>query len=123
VYESLALSYREAFEGLEQLKGSKIDVLHIVGGGSKNILLNQITADAINRPVIAGPDEATAIGNLMVQVKAGGEVCDSGEMRRIIRDSFDVEVYEPKNIEEWEEQYQRFLRIKAMRRGEPNWEP
>jgi sugar (pentulose or hexulose) kinase len=114
VYESLAMSYREAFEGFEQLKGGKIDVLHIVGGGSRNILLNQITADAINRPVVAGPDEATAIGNLMVQVKAAGEVSNSDEMRQVIRDSFDVEVYEPRNIEEWEEQYQRFLHLKTM---------
>lgn len=114
VYESLAMSYREAFEGLERIRGCRIDVLHIVGGGSRNILLNQITADAINRPVIAGPDEATAIGNLMVQVKAAGEVSNSDEMRQVIRDSFDVEVYEPRNTEEWDEQYQRYLQIKAM---------
>jgi len=114
VYESLAMSYREAFEGLEQIKGGRIDVLHIVGGGSRNILLNQITADAINRPVIAGPDEATAIGNLMVQVKAAGEVSSADEMRQVIRESFDVEVYEPRNTEVWDEQYQRYLKIKAM---------
>jgi sugar (pentulose or hexulose) kinase len=114
VYESLAMSYREAFEGLEQLKGGKIDVLHIVGGGSKNILLNQITADAINRPVVAGPHEATAIGNLMVQVKASGEVKDIGEMREVIRDSFDVEVYEPKDTQLWDDQYGRFKNIKQQ---------
>lgn len=114
VYESLAMSYREAFEGLERIRGCRIDVLHIVGGGSRNILLNQITADAINRPVIAGPDEATAIGNLMVQVKAAGEVSNSDEMRQVIRYSFDVEVYEPRNTVEWDEQYQRYLQIKAM---------
>jgi len=114
VYESLAMSYREAFEGLEQVKGGKIDVLHIVGGGSKNILLNQITADAINRPVVAGPQEATAIGNLMMQVKASGEVKDITQMRQVIRNSFDVEVYEPKNTTVWDEQFDRFIKIKEL---------
>lgn len=114
VYESLALCYREAFEGLELLNGGKINVLHIVGGGSRNILLNQITADAINRPVIAGPDEATAIGNLMVQVKAAGEVSNSDEMRQVIRDSFDVEVYEPKDMQLWDDKYGRLKNIKQQ---------
>jgi len=112
VYESLALSYREAFEGLERLKGGKIDVLHIVGGGAKNILLNKITADAINRPVYAGPFEATAIGNLMMQVKASGEVKDITEMREVIRGSFDVEVYEPQDTAVWDEQFDKFIKIK-----------
>ena len=114
VYESLALCYREAFEGLEQLKGSKIDVLHIVGGGARNLMLNQITANAINRPVIAGPYEATAIGNLMMQVKASGEVKDITEMRDVIRGSFDVEVYEPENTAVWDDQYGKYLKIKKL---------
>ena len=112
VYESLALSYREAFEVMEQIRGGKIDVLHIIGGGSKNKLLNQFTANAIGRPVIAGPAEATAIGNLMVQVKASGEVGSIEEMRQVIRDSFDVETYEPCETEKWAEQYERYLKIK-----------
>lgn len=116
VYESLAMSYREAFEGLEQIKGGRIDVLHIVGGGSRNLLLNQITADAINRPVVAGPHEATAIGNLMVQVKASGEVSNLEQMRQVIRDSFDVEVYEPRNTAAWDDQYQKFLNVKQVYR-------
>jgi len=120
VYESLALSYREAFKGLEQLKGGSIDVLHIVGGGSKNMLLNQITADAINRPVVAGPHEATAIGNLMVQVKASGEVKNMSEMREAIRRSFDVEVYEPKDTSVWDDQFERFNRIKDLYRTVSN---
>ena len=70
VYESLAMGYRKTFLDLEKLKGSRIDILHIVGGGSKNALLNEFTADAIGREVIAGPFEATAIGNLMVQGKS-----------------------------------------------------
>ena len=114
VYESLALSYREAFQGLEKLKSGNIDVLHIVGGGARNILLNQISADAINRPVVAGPYEATAIGNLMVQAKASGEVGSFDEMREVIRGSFDVELYEPQNTAVWDEQYEKYLKIKKL---------
>ncbi|MEI6102172.1 MAG: FGGY-family carbohydrate kinase, partial [Eubacteriales bacterium] len=111
VYESLAMSYRQTFISLEELKGRHIDVLHIVGGGSKNSLLNQFTADAIDREVIAGPGEATAIGNLLVQVKASGELKDLAEMRQVIRDSFDVQSFEPKEAAAWAEQYDRYLKI------------
>ena len=113
VYESLAMSYREAFGVMEQIRGKRIDVLHIIGGGSKNRLLNQFTANAIGRPVIAGPAEATAIGNLMVQVKASGEVGSLEELRQVIRDSFDVETFEPQGTEKWDEQYERYKRIKT----------
>ena len=112
VYESLAMSYREAFGVLEQIRGTKIDVLHIVGGGANNRMLNQMSANAIGRPVIAGPTEATAIGNLMVQVKASGEVGSLDEMRQVIRDSFNVETYEPKDTQKWEEKYEKYLKIK-----------
>ena len=112
VYESLAMGYKEAFDGLEELRGNRIDVLHVVGGGSQNKLLNQFTANAIGRPVIAGPAEATAIGNLMVQVKASGEVGSIEQMRQVIRDSFDVETYEPRDTEKWAGQYERYLKIK-----------
>lgn len=112
VYESLALSYREAFLGLEQIRGSSIDVLHIVGGGANNSMLNQMTANAIGRPVVAGPTEATAIGNLMVQVMASGEVANLDEMRQVIRNSFDVKVYEPQHTEKWQEQFERYLELK-----------
>jgi rhamnulokinase len=114
VYESLAMCYKEAFIDLEQLKQKRIDVLHIVGGGSNNKLLNQMTANALSRPVVAGPSEATATGNLMVQLKASGEVKDINEMRQVIRNSFNVETYEPRQIDEWEEQYLRYKRIKQI---------
>ena len=117
VYESLALSYREAFQGLEKLKSGNIDVLHIVGGGARNILLNQITADAIKSPVVAGPHEATAIGNLMVQAKASGEVKDIAEMREVIRHSFDVKVYEPKDTVVWDEQFEKYKEIKEQNKS------
>jgi sugar (pentulose or hexulose) kinase len=112
VYESLAMSYRETFLDLEALKGGRIDVLHIVGGGSKNTLLNQFTANALGREVIAGPDEATAIGNLMVQVKASGEIKSTDEMRDVIRNSFTVTSFEPVGADEWAEQYERYLKVK-----------
>lgn len=112
VYESLAMSYRETFLDLEALKGGRIDVLHIVGGGAKNTLLNQFTANALGREVIAGPDEATAIGNLMVQVKASGEIKSTDEMRDVIRNSFTVNSFEPAGADEWAEQYERYLKVK-----------
>ncbi len=111
VYESLALSYREAFRGLETLKGGRIDTMHIVGGGSKNGFLNQLTANALNREVIAGPSEATAIGNLMVQAKAAGEVKNTAEMRDVICHSFDVESFYPEHTEIWDEQFDKFLKV------------
>ncbi len=112
VYESLAMSYREAFTGLEQLKQSRIDVLHIVGGGSKNRFLNRLTAGVLDREVVAGPSEATAIGNLMVQMKAAGAVGNSTGMSEVIRASFDVETFRPENAALWAEQFERYLRIK-----------
>ncbi len=115
VYESMAMSYKEAFLGLEMLKGGRIDVLHIVGGGANNKFLNQMTSNALDREVIAGPSEATAIGNLMVQVKASGAVEDLSEMRKVIRSSFEVETYEPRGAVEWAAQYERYLGIKEKR--------
>jgi sugar (pentulose or hexulose) kinase len=112
VYESLAMGYRETFTGLEKLKGGRIDVLHIVGGGSKNRLLNQFAANAVGRQVVAGPGEATAIGNLMVQVKSSGEIRDLAEMRQVIRNSFDVEIFEPQESDAWAEQFERYQKIK-----------
>lgn len=117
VYESLAMCYKEAFVGLEELKGETIDVLHIVGGGSNNKLLNQMTANSLNRAVVAGPAEATAIGNLMVQVKASGEIKNLAEMRQVIRDSFNVERYEPQKTDEWMENYYKYIKIKSLYKG------
>lgn len=113
VYESLAMSYRETFADLENLRKRRLDVLHIVGGGSKNRLLNQLTASAVGREVIAGPAEATAVGNLLVQVMASGEINGPDDMRRVVRDSFEVESFEPQNVEQWSEQYERYMRIKG----------
>ena len=111
VFESLAMDYKEAFLGLEKLKGGRIDVLHIVGGGSKNALLNQFAANAIGREVIAGPAEATAIGNVMLQVKASGGVTDMSQMRQVIGNSFETRSFEPQEPGVWEEQYQKYRQI------------
>ena len=111
VYESLALTYRRSFERLEVLLGKSLDALHIVGGGTKNRLLNQFTANALHKPVICGPTEATAIGNLMVQAMALGEVRDSNEIRQVVRNSFPTEDYLPADTDAWEEAYQRFLKL------------
>ena len=96
IYHSLADRYREVLEMLQGFAPFKIDKLHIIGGGSANALLNQWTADAIGMPVVAGPTEATAIGNIMVQARAAGLVKDRWEMRRMIADAFEVKTYYPK---------------------------
>ena len=107
--ESLALKYRFTLERLETLLGRRMDVIHVLGGGSRNALLNQLTADATNRPVIAGPDEATAIGNIMVQAIATGHLASLEEGRAMVRRSSDLRRYEPHPSAAWDAAYARFL--------------
>ena len=95
IYHSLAERYKEVLNMLQEVAPFKIEKLHVIGGGSANDLLNQWTADAIGMPVVAGPTEATAIGNLMVQAKAAGLVKDRWAMRRMIVDTFDVKSFNP----------------------------
>jgi rhamnulokinase len=106
--ESLALTYRRTLEGLEQMLGRKIAVIHIVGGGSQNELLNQMTADACGRTVIAGPTEATAAGNVMVQAMAIGLVKSLAEARGIVRASLETKQFTPRDTQKWDEAYARF---------------
>jgi rhamnulokinase len=94
-YESLALKYRQVLGCLEELTGNRLEVIHIVGGGSQSEILNQFTADACQRPVIAGPVEATAMGNLLVQVRSSGELASLKEIRAVVRASSAVKLYEP----------------------------
>jgi rhamnulokinase len=115
VLESLALKYRHIFEQTERLSGRKFDKLHMVGGGIRNKLLCQWTANAIGRPVWAGPAEGSAIGNLAVQWVASGDLADIREARNVIRDSFPVTVYEPESgsAAAWEEAYGRSVALWA----------
>jgi rhamnulokinase len=111
--ESLALKYQEVLACLEEISGQRVEVIHIVGGGSRNELLNQFTADACNRPVLAGPVEATAIGNVLVQARAGGEIGSLAELRAVVRNSYDVRTYEPQRtqVELWEAARGRFAEL------------
>ena len=108
--ESLALKYRAVLEMISQIRGP-IKKLHIVGGGTQNTLLCQFTANATNVPVIAGPIEATAIGNIMVQATALGCLPSIAEGRKMIRQSFDLVEYQPQEQDAWDEAYQRFVKI------------
>ena len=110
-YESLALQYRQTLDWLEELTGERIEVIHIVGGGSQNRLLNQFTADACQRPVLAGPVEATVMGNLLVQAWAAGEIGSLSEMREIIRRSSSMTAYEPRDSDLWTEAANRFVQL------------
>ncbi|MDD2798809.1 MAG: rhamnulokinase [Bacteroidales bacterium] len=111
IFESLALKYRFVLSKLNSLAPFSIEKLHVIGGGSKNPLLNQWTCNSIGLPVIAGPSEATAYGNIMVQAKAAGVVNSLQEMRQIIRDSISLDEYHPQNSNAWNNAYERFLQI------------
>ena len=113
IYESLALKYRLCIERLEnEILGNPIDVLHIVGGGSKNKMLNQFTANAIGRPVIAGPSEGTVIGNLLMQAMALGEFENLAELRVCVSDSFPTDVFEPQGeTAQWDAAYERLIAL------------
>jgi len=110
ILESLALKYRYVLELTEKLSGRQFGGLHMVGGGIQNKLLCQWTANAIGKPVWAGPVEGSAIGNMIVQWIASGKLSDIWEARRVIRDSFPVDTYEAEQIEEWNAAYGDFLK-------------
>ncbi|HEY0790688.1 MAG TPA: rhamnulokinase family protein [Chthoniobacterales bacterium] len=109
ILESLALLYRQTLDEIEQLTGRPITRLHIVGGGSQNTLLNQFAADATRRAVVAGPAEATAAGNVLLQAVALGRIESLATLRQVVRDSFPLQSYSPEGVEGWQAAYQRFL--------------
>jgi len=111
VYESLAMKYRFVNEELEEVTDNKNEVLHIVGGGSKNELLNQFAANATGLKVYAGPDEATASGNCMVQALGLGIIKDMGETRKLINSGFNIKEYEPRNQSDWNKAYNKFKSV------------
>ncbi len=111
--ESLALKYRVAIENCEKVVGYKLPVLRVLGGGTKDKQLMRYTCNAIHRPVIAGPVEATAIGNMAAQLLALGEAKDMWHAREIVARSFPTETYEPEDAEIWEDAYRRFCNLGA----------
>lgn len=114
ILESLALRYREVLDSLEALLGWKIRVIHIVGGGSRNTVLNQLVADCTQRTVVAGPAEATATGNILIQAMGSGLVKGLSELRQVVKRSFPVTVVEPGSAAGWDAAYEKFL---ALKRG------
>jgi rhamnulokinase len=106
--ESLALTYRHTLSQLERVLGRTFEVLHIVGGGGQNHLLNQMTANAINRPVVVGPYEATAMGNVLVQAMGTNDVRDAAEIRSVVSASASPETYDPQDTAAWDRAYERF---------------
>ena len=109
--EALALAYARTLDNLQNLSGRKIDVIHIVGGGTQNELLNQMAANATGRTVITGPIEATAAGNILVQAMATGQVKDLAHARQIIRNSFPTKTYEPQDRPAWEKAYAKYMEL------------
>lgn len=109
IYESLALKYRHALEGLEAMKGQRIDSLNIVGGPIKNKFLNQLIADSLDRQVVTGPIEGAAMGNLLTQAMALGDIQDLDHLRQVVRNSEAVETWQPNHTQEWENAYQKLL--------------
>ena len=109
VYESLALKYRHALEGLEKMKGQRIDSLNIVGGPINNRFLDQLIADSLDRTVVTGPVEGAAIGNLLTQAMALGDIRDLEHLRQVVRNSEAVETWTPNHTEAWENAYQKLL--------------
>ena len=111
IYESLALKYRQAYENLSAITGKTFKGINVVGGGSNATLFCQMTANSCNVAVSAGPDEATALGNVAVQFMASGDIKDVKEARSIIKNSFDVKTYLPEDTKAWDEAYERYLKI------------
>jgi rhamnulokinase len=109
--EGIALRYRWVLERLEELTGKRFDPIHIIGGGTRNRLLNQFAADATCRPVVAGPVEATAIGNVLMQAIGLKHLNSLSEARSIIRTSFSPETFEPKQTGDWDDAYSRFQKV------------
>ncbi|MFN2179754.1 MAG: rhamnulokinase [Candidatus Promineifilaceae bacterium] len=115
ILESLALSYRGTLETLADLSGQEIEAVHIVGGGSQNELLNQMTADATGIPVVAGPVEATVLGNALVQLITLGEIDDLAQGRQVVAESEQVKRYEPQQSDAWEAAYGRLLQLSGSK--------
>lgn len=111
VYESLALKYRLALEQIEECTGKKFEVLHLLGGGTKDGFLCEMTADSIGIPVIAGPVEATALGNIVLQLIALGQIKNIDEGRRLIKKCENLKHFSSNHTEQWDEAYEKYKKI------------
>ncbi|MBX3439080.1 MAG: rhamnulokinase [Planctomycetaceae bacterium] len=111
--ESLALKYRRVLEGIESLTGEGVEIIHVVGGGSKNALLNEFTANACGRTVLAGPSEATAFGNVLVQARAAGDIGTLSDIRAVVRASSDLTSFSPADTDAWNTAYNRYQSLIA----------
>ncbi len=111
IFDSLAMKYKYVLKRLQDVAPFPIETLHVIGGGSNNNLLNQMTANAIGIPVVAGPAEATAIGNILMQARGAGVVQSLQEIRNIVRSSFSLETFQPQDTEQWDNEYKKFLNL------------
>lgn len=111
IFDSLALRYRQVFSWLKEFAPFEIDTLHIIGGGSMNRFLNQFTSNSLGVKVLAGPQEGTALGNVMLQAQAAGEVKDIWEMRQMIASSLDLKEFNPQDKESWDKAYEKYLEV------------
>ncbi|VBB47992.1 rhamnulokinase [uncultured Paludibacter sp.] len=111
IYESLAFRYKQVLENLQKLATFQIEKLYIIGGGAQNNMLNSFTANAIGKTVIAGPVEATAIGNILVQAQAAGFLGNKSDMREIVRNSINLSTFEPEDTTKWETNYGNYLNV------------
>jgi rhamnulokinase len=119
ILASLACKYRLVLEQLEQVTARRVAVVHVVGGGIRNTLLCQLTADALDLPVIAGPEEATALGNVLVQARACGEVGPLAQMRELVSRSVQLTRFEPSGRGLADEMYERFLSVTGLTTARP----
>ena len=111
IAESLAFKYRQTVEGMEDVTGKKYSVINIVGGGIKDKMICRFTANATKRTVSAGPVEATSIGNVIVQAIGTGAISDLKEGRQIVKNSFDIDIYEPQDQDAWDKAYEQWKKI------------
>ncbi len=111
IYDSLALKYKYTIGQIEEITGKKIEKLHVIGGGAYNQMMNQFTANATGIPVTAGPTEATAIGNILMQAKAVGKLKSLKEIREIVGNSFEVNEFIPDNETDWKNAFKKFEKI------------